>query len=365
MTVATAAVAREPHGDMSLETVELDDLRPGEILVKIDACGICHTDVKYRDIVPLPAVFGHEGTGVVEATGEGVTGLSPGDRVIMSYAFCGECPCCSNNQPYLCENLYPVTFSGKRFDGSATMRLAGEPISGAFFQQSSFASHAITLERTAVRVASEVSPEMLAAIPCGVQTGAGAMINTFSVQRGDSVVVFGAGTVGLSAVMVANMIGASPIICVEVLQNRLELARELGATHVLNASEGDVAARIKQILPRGARYALDASATVAALESAIQCIGQGGRIAIVSFPDGGKQFPFSTKDLFLRVGSLQGTVQGHSVPREFLPRLIEWQREGRFPYEKLISTYAFADINQAFEDAESGLAIKPVLLMPD
>jgi aryl-alcohol dehydrogenase len=363
MVAATAAIVREPHGEMSLETVELDDLRKREILVKVEASGICHTDAKYQGVVPLPAVFGHEGTGIVEAIGPRVKDVKPGDRVIMSYAFCNNCPCCDDDKPYMCENTFELSFSGSRADGSSVIRLDGKPISGSFFQQSSFASHAITLEWTVVPLESDLPPYMLAAIPCGIQTGAGAMINTFGVQEGESVIVFGAGTVGMSAVMAARMINASTIICVDVLQNRLEMAADLGATHVLNANEGEVPQRVREILPRGAQYAFDASATVRALQDAMECIGQGGRIAIVSFPQGGKKFPFTTRELFLRVGSLQGTIQGHSVPREFLPKLIEWQQKGLFPYEKFITTYDFADINKAFGDAEAGTAIKPVLLM--
>ncbi len=363
MVTATAAIVREPHGEMSLEAVELDDLQRGEILVRLEASGICHTDAKYRQITPLPAVFGHEGTGIVEATGEGVHDVKPGDRVIMSYAFCGSCPYCYDDSPYLCENMQEMTFSGKRANGSSTLTQNGKPISGAFFQQSSFATHAITLERTVVPVDSDLPPEMLAAIPCGVQTGAGTVFNTLGVQKGESLIVFGAGTVGLSAVMAARMIGTETIICVDVLANRLDLAADLGATHVVNANDGDVPARVQEILPRGAQYAFEASATVPALKAAIGCIGQGGKIAIVSFPDGGKEFAFSTRELFLRVGSLQGTIQGHSVPRAFLPKLIEWQRDGVFPYEKLVTTYPFAEINHAFRDAVSGIVLKPVLLM--
>ncbi len=363
MVTTIAAIVREPKGDISLEKVELDSLQQGEILVRIDACGICHTDAKYRGIVSLPAVFGHEGTGTVEEVGQGVSQLIPGDRVIMSYAFCGACPCCDSDRPYMCENAHKLTFSGLRADGSKTIRLNGEPISGSFFQQSSFASHAITLERTVVPVRSDLPPEMLAAVPCGVQTGAGTMINTFNVGDGESVIIFGVGTVGLSAVMAARMRGAGTIICVDKIQSRLDLARELGATHVLNIDDDEIPSRVKKILPRGVQYAFDASATVAALEDAMECIGQGGKIAIVSFPQGGKKFPFTTRKLFIRVASLQGTIQGHSIPRKFIPKLIEWQQQGKFPYEKLISMYDFADINQAFRDAESGTAIKPVLLM--
>jgi len=312
MVTTTAAILRETHGDMSLETVELDDLQPGEILVKVDASGICHTDAKYRHVVRLPAVFGHEGTGTVEATGQGVAAVKPGDRVIMSYAFCGACPCCDEDKPYMCENAHQLTFSGQRADGSNTMRLNGKPISGSFFQQSSFASRAITLERTVVPTRSDLPPEMLAAISCGVQTGSGTMINTFNVKEGESVIVFGAGTVGLSAVMAAKMIGASTIICVDRIQSRLDLATELGATHTLNVNDGEIPPRVKEILPRGVQYAFDASATVPALEDAMQCIGQGGKIAIVSFPEGGKKFPFTTRDIFIRLTILGMHYYGHT-----------------------------------------------------
>jgi aryl-alcohol dehydrogenase len=363
MFTTIAAIVREPNGEFSLETVELDDLRQGEIRVRVEACGVCHTDAKYQVVVPLPAVFGHEGVGTVEEVGNGVTHVQRGDRVVMSYAFCGICPYCESDTPYLCENMHSVTFSGRRADGSAAIRLNEEPISGSFFQQSSFADHAITLERTVVPVRSDLPPEMLAAIPCGIQTGAGAMINTFDVGRGESVIVFGAGTVGLSAVMAAKMLGAATIICADLTPSRLELATDLGATHVLDVNDGEIPRKVKDILPRGAQYVFDASATIPALEDAMECIGQGGKIAIVSFPQGGKKFPFTTRNLFLRVASLQGTIQGHSVPRKFIPKIIEWQKQGIFPYEKLITTYDFANINQAFEDAESGGAVKPVLIM--
>jgi aryl-alcohol dehydrogenase len=314
-------------------------------------------------MVPLPAVFGHEGMGTIEEVGAGVSQVEPGDRVVLSYAFCGSCPYCSDEKPYLCENMHELTFSGLREGGGRSISLNGEPISGSFFQQSSFASHAITLERLVVPVKSDLPAEMLAAIPCGVQTGAGAMVNTFDVREGESVIVFGAGTVGLSAVMAARMIGAATIICVDMTELRLELAMELGATHIINAGSDDIPSQVSKILPRGAQYALDASATVPALENAIRCIGQGGKIAVVSFPLKGEKFPFTTRDLFLRVASLRGTIQGHSVPRQFIPKMIEWQQQGIFPYEKLITTFDFSNINQAFKEAESGIVVKPVLIM--
>lgn len=363
MKTITAAVLREPHGKFALEAVTLDDLHEGELLVRLEACGICHTDEKFRELVPLPAVLGHEGLGIVEETGPGVKNIKPGDRVILSYPWCGVCPDCLGDEPYKCENIPMLKFGGARIDKSRTIFIHGEPVTGAFFQQSSFASHAITLARSVIPAPLDLPAEMLAAIPCSIQTGAGAVINSFGMKKGESLMVFGAGAVGLSAVMAAKMLGADPIICVDKIPTRLHLATELGADYVLNADADDIPRRVREISPRGIQYAFETSTTVKALEDALECIGQGGRIGLVSYPDGGRKFPFTTKNLFLRVGSLQGIIQGHSVPQRFIPKLIEWQRQGIFPYHKLITTYAFSDINKAFRDAVEGEVVKPVLMI--
>ncbi len=363
MKKITAAVIRDPRGDFTLEEAVLGDLQKDEILVRIQACGVCHTDAKFREILSLPAVLGHEGTGIVEETGADVTGIRPGDRVILSYPWCGACAYCRQDEPYLCEQMIPLSFSGARLDGSRPVLVHDRPVSSAFFQQSAFASHVITPARGVVPVASDLPVEMLAALPCGIQTGAGTIMNSLRFRQGSTLVVFGAGAVGLSAVMAARIAGAGTIIVVDRIPSRLELALELGASHVLNFLEGEVVKRVRDILPGGAAYAFDTSATVAGLKDAIDSIGQGGRVGIVSFPEGGREFPFSTKTLFIRLGTLQGIIQGHAVPRQFIPRLLDWHAQGLFPYERLITAYAFADINRAFADAESGSAVKPVLIM--
>ena len=361
---ATAAIVREPGGQFSLERVELDALRENEVLVRIEACGICHTDAKFQSRIPLPGVFGHEGAGVVEETGAAVTSVRAGDRVIISYPWCGACPYCQRAEPFKCENIPALKFAGQRSDGSRTVRLNGEAVSSAFFQQSSFATHAITLEHALVPAANSMAPEMLAALPCGVQTGAGAVLNTFGMGPGDSLVVFGVGTVGLSAIMAARVAGVSARIAVDIKRSRLARARDLGATHALDAREDDVPRRVREWLPHGASHALESSITSSALTDAVRCLGQGGKIGIFSGPPPGEEFRFSTRELFERVGSLHGIIQGSAVPGEFLPRLMELQRAGRFPYDRLISTYDFADINRAFADLEEGIAIKPVLVFP-
>ena len=360
---ATAAVIHEPNGQFSFETIELDDLRGDEILVRIEASGICHTDMKAQGRIPMPVVLGHEGTGVVEAIGSGVDRVKPGDRVVISYPWCGTCPSCVEGHAYRCEHVIPLSFGGTRLDGSKTITLNGEAITSAFFQQSSFATHSITLERDVVPVEGDHSPEMLAAIPCGIQTGAGAILNTFKVGPKDGLVVFGAGAVGLSAVMAGHLSGAYPLIAVDIVEDRLNLALELGATHTLNANQGEIAERIREIAPRGVAFSLETSSNVQAFNDAIDCLGMGGQCGTVTTPNDGQKFPFTPNLLLQRSLSLRGILQGSCTPNTFLPKLIELNRQGRFPYERLIKTYNFTDINKAFEESKAGRAIKPVLMM--
>lgn len=360
---ATAAIVREPGGPFSLESVDLDALRPHEVLVRIAACGICHTDLKFQSRLPLPGVFGHEGTGTVEAVGSAVTEAAVGDRVVLSYPWCGHCSPCEHGEPYRCKNIPALKFGGQRMDGSQPVRMNGMHVTSAFFQQSSFATHAIVVENAVVRVETDQPAAMLAALPCGVQTGAGAVLNTFAVAAGESIVIFGAGAVGLSAVMAGRLVGADRIIAVDMVTSRLELAHELGATHTFHAAEEDLPRQIAGILPNGAQYALDCSATEAGLNNSIEVIGQGGKVGIFSAPPAGETFPFTTRGLFDKVASLHSIVQGFSVPRAFIPQLIRYQEEGRFPYDRLVTTYPFNEINRAIADVKSGSAIKPVLLM--
>lgn len=362
-TAAIAAVLYEAKGQFILQEVELDDPRSDEILVRIEASGVCHTDMKARSMLEPPMVLGHEGTGVVEAIGSGVTRIQPGDRVVISYAWCGACQECMTAHAYRCEYGPPMRFAGSRLDGSKPISLDGKPISSAFFQQSSFASHAITLERDVVPVSHDHPAEMMAAIPCGVQTGAGAVLNSMKVGVQDAFAVFGTGGVGLSAVMAGHLVGAAPLIAVDVIDERLNLALELGATHAINAKEGDVVARIKDIAPRGINFSFDTTENEQAFNDAINCLAMGGECGFVTVPHHGDKFPFTPGGLFARTATLRGIIQGSALPNLFLPKLIALQQQGRFPYERLIKTYDFADINQAFKDAEAGRTIKPVLKM--
>ncbi len=362
-TRASAAVARTREGPLSIEPVELDELRPDELLVRLEACGICHTDEKFRQRLALPAVLGHEGVGVIVAVGARVDDVSVGDRVILSYPSCAVCAACHEGRPFHCEKILTLKFAGCRTDGTRPVSLEGTPITSAFFQQSSFATHAVTLASAVIPVADNVPSEVLAALPCGVQTGAGAIMNTFAAGPDDSLVVVGAGAVGLSAIMAAQVNGVRHIICIEPNEHRRALAAELGASAVFDADDAGLAALTSAMPGGGADLVLESSATVVGLELAIGCVGRGGAVGIVSFPNEGEPFPFSTRELFMKTARLVSVMQGSSVPREFIPQLIAHWQAGRFPVERLISTYPFADINQALADASSGIAVKPVLLM--
>ena len=360
---ATAAVLYEAGGSFQLKTVTLDDLRADELLIRVQACGICHTDIALQGMMAMPVVLGHEGMGIVEQIGSGVDGIKAGDRVIASYGFCNSCPRCHEGHPFICDKSVQSNFGGTRIDGSHTTNLDGSEITASFFQQSSFASHAITGVRHVVRVDNDMEAQLLAPLGCGIMTGAGAILNTLKVGSMDSLVVFGVGTVGLSAIMAARLAGASPIIAVDINSERLGLAQELGATHALDANEGDVSGRISEICPRGARFSFETSGVDQALDDAIECLGMGGVCGMVTAPHYGEKYPFTPFGVFVKAATLQGIFFGSAVPNKFLPQIIEFYQAGRFPYDQLIRTYEFADINQAFADTQSGAVIKPVLMM--
>ena len=360
-----AALAPSLDGDFEFAELEMDAPAADEILVEVEACGICHTDVSARTYMQLPAVLGHEGTGRVLARGADVHDIAVGDTVIMSYGWCGHCGNCRSGHAYTCERGVEGSIGGRRFDGSNTLRRDGAPVSGAFFQQSAFASHALCPARDAVVVPPDLPPALRAALPCGVMTGAGSVLNVFAMSAGETLAVFGAGAVGLSAVMAARLAGAATIVAVDVHAGRLELARRLGATHTVDATQSDVAGRLREIAPGGFNFSLETSSNQDAFAAAVGCLGMRGTCGLVTVPHGGQPFPFSPFDLMVKGARLQGIMLGAATPRRFIPELIEFHRQGRFPLDALISTYAFGDINRAFCDAKAGSALKPVLLMRD
>jgi aryl-alcohol dehydrogenase len=364
----TAAVAREPRAPLVLETGEIEGPRPDEVLVRVVASGVCHTDMVVRDqdfAAPLPMVLGHEGAGVIEAVGAAVTEVVPGDHVIMTYMWCGHCHTCESGHPAHCENMGPLNFGGGRLDGStATFDAEGRPLHDHFFGQSAFSTFALANEKNIVKVSPEAPLELLGPLGCGIQTGAGAVLQALAVKPGSSFAAFGAGAVGLAAVMAGRVAGATTIIAVDITPSRLDLARELGATHVINSRETDPVAAVRDITGGGADYTLECSGRAEVLRQAIDSLGVLGACGIVGATREGTEAAFNVNEVMIPGRRIVGIVQGDVVSKIFIPTLIELHRQGRFPFDKLVRFYDFADINQAIADSESGVTIKPILRMP-
>lgn len=361
-----AAVTNEEGGPFTIETVELDDPQDNEVLVRVVGAGVCHTDMIVRDQLyptPLPAVLGHEGSGVVEAVGDGVTDVEPGDRVVLSFDYDDDCPSCHAGHPAYCEDFFAHNFGGSRpEDGTSPLSRDGEALSGRFFGQSSFATHAIATERNVVAVDDDVPLELLGPLGCGVQTGAGAVINTLDPQAGSSIAVFGAGSVGLSAVMAANLKGCTEIVSIDIKGNRLEKATELGATATVNPeSVDDVVEAVREAAGGGPDYAVETTGVADVAEQAVATLTQRGTLAVVGAPALGTRASYDVNDLILNGRSITGVVEGDSNPKEFIPDLIELYRQGKFPFDELVTYYDFEEIQQAVEDSERGDSIKPVL----
>jgi aryl-alcohol dehydrogenase len=346
-----------------VETLDIEEPRAGEILVRILACGICHTDINVheRDRSPKPIVLGHEGAGIVERVGFGVTRLVPGDRVILSVNYCGECPSCRHNAHSYCYECLPRNFGGRRPDGSTPLAQDGIPINARFFGQSSFATYSLADERSAVKVPDDMPLEIMGPLACGVITGAGSVINSLAVRPGQSIAIFGTGAVGLSAVMAAKIVGATRIIAVDVVPARLQLALELGATDAIDASEGNPAQAIRERTRYGVDFSLNTTRSAEVFTQALVCLAPRGVAGFVGAP-----LDSWAPDLFhiLSGGrSVRGILGGDASPGLFIPLLIEYYRQGRLPFDRLIRFYPFADIARALADCEHGTTVKAVLRM--
>ena len=335
------------------------------MLVKVVATGMCHTDMVARDQlydVPLPIVLGHEGAGMVGAVGSSVKKVAVGDHVVLTYMWCGHCKPCLRGDLTYCENFYPLNFGGAREDGStATHEAGGGAVHDHFFGQSSFGTFALVHERNVIRVPRDAPLELLGPLGCGIQTGAGAVMNALKVTPGSSFAAFGGGAVGLSAVMAARVAGATTIIAADVVPSRLELAKELGATHSVNSRETDPVAAVREITGGGADFTLESSGRPAVLRQAIDALAIGGMCGIVGAPALGTEASFDVNGVMTAGKRIIGIIEGESKPDLFIPALVELYKQGRFPFDKLVKFYTLDQINQAAEDSEKGVTIKPIV----
>ncbi|MGV9914709.1 NAD(P)-dependent alcohol dehydrogenase [Streptomyces tendae] len=365
MVEISAAVVRENRGPFTVEHgLILDEPRPDEVLVRMVGVGVCHSDIYENQVGPTPAVHGHEGAGVVVRVGSAVTRFTEGDRVLMSFASCGSCRNCLEGRPAYCEKFMTLNLSGARADGSRPIKDAtGLPVFSNFFGQSSFADHALAAERNLVKVPDSVPDDLfriLGPLGCGIQTGAGAVLNTFNPNAGSTILVAGAGGVGLSAVLGAQVASATKIVALDVVPSRLELATELGATHTVDGKDPDVVARLREIAPGGFDYALETTGNAQVLRTLVETTRVGGQVGLIGAGKPGSEVTLKHSSL-LSGPILRGIFEGDSVPQEFIPRLIDLYQAGRFPFDKLVTTYPFEQIQRAVDDSEAGTTVKAVL----
>ncbi len=358
MHTIQAAVLRKAGGPFTIETAAIDDLRDDEILVENVATGICHTDIMVCDRHPddnKAVILGHEGAGVVIETGKKVNKVHPGDHVLLSFQYCGECEQCRSGRPWKCRYMGDLNFGYQRRDGSNAYLNSG--VYGHFFGQSSFATHSLVTENNCIKVSSDLSLETICPLGCGIQTGAGTVMNLMKVPKGASIAVFGTGAVGIAAIMAGRIVGAAAIIGIDIHQPRLELARELGATHGINSRQDDVTKTIASITGKGVDFALDLTGNETVSKLAISVLNPGGTFADIAHPREITDLPDGKKGVLVTMGS--------AIPQEFLPKLIGYYQAGDFPFDRLEKFYQFREINQTIADSRSGVTIKPILRMKE
>ncbi|MES0875336.1 NAD(P)-dependent alcohol dehydrogenase [Sinimarinibacterium thermocellulolyticum] len=360
-----AAVARGEAAPFAIESLELDAPRRDEVLVRIVGVGLCHTDlVGAAGELPiaLPAVFGHEGAGIVEAVGAGVPDFSRGDAVVISFRSCGRCRRCGTHEPAYCLEGAGLNYAGRRPDGSATHFDADGPIAASFFGQSSFATHSLAYADNLVRLPPEMPVEIAGPLGCSVQTGVGAVLRSLDCRPGSALLVLGGGAVGLSSVIGAAHRGCSRICVVEPHAARRELALELGATEVADPSSDPSLKSLRK--GGGFDYAIDTTGRPDVLNAAARLLdsrGSFGFLAIPSPEHSAAPLPANLSQLMYRGLNFRGILEGDSEPQQFIPELCRLYAEGRLPFDRMIRRYSLAQINEAIADQAQGRCVKAVL----
>ncbi|KKB33865.1 NAD(P)-dependent alcohol dehydrogenase [Bacillus thermotolerans] len=359
------AMMTTPEKDFQKQTLQLAEPKAGEVLVRLVASGVCHTDATVLDKtipVPYPVVLGHEGSGIVEKVGENVTTVKPGDHVVLGFSYCGTCDNCLEGNAGGCENMIPLNFGGKNEHGVTPLATKENEEVSQFFGQSSFATYSTVDEKNVVKVDRDVDLRYLGPFGCGIMTGSGTVLNSLKPEPGDSLVVFGAGAVGLSGLLAAKIAGCHPIIAVDIHDSRLELAKELGATHTINSKNEDPVERIKEITGKGARHSFETTGVPEVTLAALRCLRVRGTCATVAV--GKRDLTFNVfNDVVANSLTLRGVIEGDAVPQLIIPKLVTFFKNGQFPIEKLVKFYDLEEVDQAFVDSANGSAIKPILII--
>jgi len=365
VTAGRAAVLNAP-GELVVDDVEFGSPGPGEVLVKLVASGLCHTDlgvIAGGIPFPTPGVIGHEGGGVVQSVGPGVTSVVPGDKVLLSFTSCGECAACTSAHPAYCDTWLPRNLLGMlRTEGSGGITRADGDVTAHFFGQSSFGQYSIADERSVVRVDQDADLAVLAPLGCGILTGFGSIWNVLDPGPDDIVAVYGTGAVGLSAVIAASLRSPARLIAIDIVDERLTLARELGATDTINAKTENVAERLAEITGgRGVTKSFDTTGSPQVARGALDAASTRGTVLVCGAPPPGTEIPVDIQGI-LAGKVLRGVTMGDSDPRVLIPQLVALHASGGLPLEKLEKRYSLDEIGQAADDMHHGVTVKPVIV---
>jgi S-(hydroxymethyl)glutathione dehydrogenase/alcohol dehydrogenase len=357
-----AAVLHDFRAPLVVQEVELDPPQAGEVLVRMAASGVCHSDLHVAQGVhptELPVVLGHEGAGVVEQVGPGVSGLESGDHVLLTWLpYCGHCRQCVRGWPNRCENTawYDATLE----DGTCRFHSGGKPIH--HYNTSSFAERSVVPARTAVKIDPRLPLTELALMGCAVMTGVGAALNTARVRPGDTVAVVGCGGVGLNVIQGARIAGATTIVAVDVVPAKLELARELGATAVVQAGAEDPVDAVRTYVPHGADHAFEALGRPETIELALALTGRGGQTVLIGMAPPDARVNLDPLTMTLEERCVRGSWYGSCVPLRDIPLLVDLYRDGRLRLEPLITACKLEDVNEAFARMEAGDGARRVIV---
>jgi NDMA-dependent alcohol dehydrogenase len=360
-----AAVLYEVGSPLVVEDVDLDPPRAGEVLVRIAATGVCHSDLHYIKgdlVMPLPVVLGHEAAGTVEAAGPGVTSVQPGDHVVLLFApACGHCRYCDSGRPHLCEMRSRVR--GRMPDGSSRLHARGQDLHH-FTCVSSWAEQAVVPEAGVLRIGRDLPLSIAALLGCAVTTGVGAVVNTARVAPGSSVAVFGLGGVGLNVVQGARIAGAATIIGVDLLDHRLEAARRFGATHALNPRRDDPVRAIQDLTGGGADYAFEAIGRAATVRQAVDCLARGGVAVAVGLPPAREELVVPGAAFILSEKTLRACFYGSARLRAEIPRLLALYHAGRLMLDELVTAaFPLERVNDAVAALDRGDGLRSILQM--
>lgn len=364
----TGAVIEELNAPFKLETLEVDDQpKAHEVLVHIVASGICHSDEAVRNgsagDYPYPGVVGHEGAGIVEKVGSSVTTVKEGDHVILSYDYDGTCQNCLTGHPSSCVNWGQLNFAGVRPDGSvAFTREDGSPIHN-FFNQSSFTTETLVQERNVTVIDKDIDLRKVGPLGCGFVTGSGTVFNGLDPEEGSTIVIVGTGAVGSAALMAAKIKGCSKIICVDIHDSRLEMAKELGATDTINSLNEDWVKKVKELTNgQGVNYAIDTTGISAIMHQAITALASGGHLAPIAVTAKTLEF-LPWNEITALQKHIDGVLMGDAVPQLGIQTLIDFWKAGDFPFDKLEKFYTFEQVNEANKASNDGSVIKPVMII--